>query len=102
MSKLYIAEYARIAYAPYQVPLMIPSEEEPSHDQTPVDFSGGHAESAAFQRTTKFIRIWADEDCCVVFGSAPVATTNSKPLAAKTEMWVSVKQGTKVSAIAMA
>lgn len=100
MSKLYVSEYADIAYVPYSVPLMIASEITPSHDQV-VDFTIGVAASVAFQARTKFVRLWADEDCCVKFGRGPTATTSNKPVAAKTPEYFAVAAGDKVSAIGL-
>lgn len=45
------------------------------------------------------VRLWSSTDCFVSFGAAPTATTSDMPLTAKTETFVAVEAGWKVSAI---
>jgi hypothetical protein len=45
------------------------------------------------------VRLWATTDCFVAFGAAPTATTSDMPLTAKTETFVAVEAGWKVSAV---
>lgn len=72
---------------------------EPGLDQT-VTFTTAAA-SAAFAPTTKLVRVHVDGIASIKFGTAPVATTANKRLAASTTEYftVPVGQAFKVSAI---
>lgn len=45
-------------------------------DQADVDFTAGHAESAAFAATTLYVYINVDTACRVAFGSSPAASAS--------------------------
>lgn len=99
MALLFISEYIVLADAGGR---SAQAPQEPALNQTPVDFSGGVAPSAAFAATTRFISMISDTDCYVVFGTAPVAVTQAGfYLPAKREMVRGVPQGAsyKVSVI---
>lgn len=100
-SKLYVTEYVSVGVAQVGGGVAQVPQEPPLVDQTPVDYSGGHAESAAFNAATTLVRIHTDSICSVVFGKAPVATTGNARMAAnQTEYRAVIKgQAFKVSAI---
>lgn len=50
-----------------------------------------------------FVRLYADEDCCVAVGAEPTATaTNGLKISAGSDIWIGVFWGQKVAAIAAA
>ena len=100
MAKLYITEYfshgqAQVAGGVAQAPM-----ESPLAEQV-IDYSGGHAESAAFNALTTLVRIHTDAICSVLFGTAPDATTGSARMAANQTEYRAVTKGGKfkVSAV---
>lgn len=97
MAKLYITEYAQIGTDTLGFPVLAPLE--PGTDQTPVDYSGGEAKSAAFAATTRLVRIHTDAICSILFGANPTATTAKQRLAAGQTQFHAVTPGLKVSAI---
>lgn len=101
MSKLYVTEMEDLhAGAGYPMQVCVDLGSGATVDQTPVDFSGGVAPSAAFGAQTKFVRLHTDAICSIAFGKTPVATVGNRRMAAgQTEVWA-VQPGTKVSAIA--
>ena len=92
-SKLYVTEYYSVA-SPQVGGLnaQVPSE-PPLVEQTPIDYSGGHAESAAFNALTTLIRIHTDSICSVLIGTTPVATTGSARMVAGQTEYRSVPKG---------
>lgn len=83
-SKLYVTEYAGLMPSPVggqgQVPM------EPPLVEQVLDYSGGHAESSAFNAKTRLVRISTDSICSVLFGTAPTAaTTSARFVAGQTE-----------------
>jgi hypothetical protein len=101
MAKIWVTEYRDIGWANYSNPLMIPSEVQSVRTQV-VDFSSGEAKTAqAFLASTKFVRIWADTDCCTLIDKTPTATTSSTPRAAKSPEYIQVQPGDKLSAITL-
>lgn len=97
MTKLWITEYTHISTDKFGNSTYCP--DEPGTDQTPVDFSSGAAQSAAFAATTRFIRIQADVACHVLFGANPTATTNSQRVPANQYEYKGVIPGQKLSVI---
>lgn len=97
MAKLYYSEYSVVGAfeTPAQMAL------EPSIEAKVVDFSSGEAKSGAFNVRTRFVRVWADADCCLAFGTNPTADENSLPVAAKAPEYFGVAPGDKLSAIGM-
>ena len=53
--------------------------------------------SSAFNDTTRCIRLIADANCHIAFGTAPTATVANQKLLANVEYWRTVKPGDKVS-----
>lgn len=76
MSKLWITEHRRLTRSSDGHIMQIPGEY--GVDQTPVDFSGGAAQSAVFAATTTYISICPDATCSIAFGSNPTATANNR------------------------
>lgn len=103
-SLLYISEYI------YPMGTRLPGQsgsiqvvqiaQEPSTDQSPVDFSGGAASSATFAATTTMVRLWCDVQCSIKIGTSPTATNANKPLSAGAAEYFAVPAGAKVSVIA--
>ncbi len=106
MATLWIREYSRVAHPRYwsgdQVPgSLAPMAVEPGTDQTPVTFSTT-TPSAAFGASTQYIAIVASAAFHYVVGSAPVATTGALKIPADTPIYIGVKPGDKIAAIAAA
>ena len=103
MSKLYIAEYARLTQASGPGTAVLQAPEEPPVATQVVDVTSGAAQSAAFNGKTRFVRLHTDAICSVRFAANPTATINDARLAAgQTELRGVPGDGSaaKVSAIA--
>jgi hypothetical protein len=98
-AKLYISEYTNLTAASATV---AQAAGEPSTDQSPVDYSGGVASSAAFASTTQFVRVICDTQCSIKFGTSPTAANTNKVLPALTPEYFGVPPGLsyKISVIA--
>lgn len=103
MAKLWITEFDASPHDTqfYGHPVL---QEPAVAEQTPVDFTGGEAKSAALNAATGAIRLHADTNCHIRIGTNPTATTNDQRLAAGEEYVRAVRRGEalKVSAIAAA
>lgn len=51
---------------------------------------------------TKLVIVWCSTDAHIAVGTAPVATTSSRPVTAKVDVLVALNPGEKVSAIQQA
>lgn len=100
MAKLWITEYTNAGTDKFERPTFC--AQEPGVDQTPVDFSGGAAQSAAFAATTRFVRIQSDAACHILAGDNPTATVNNQRVPADLYEYKAVTPGQKISAIAAA
>lgn len=98
MSTLYISEYTKIALTNQGAMTRTPMG-PPLAEQT-VAIGASSTASAAFQPTTKFVRVAVDSTspCSIAFGSAPVATAANMRLAANAVQFFGV-QGGKVAVI---
>jgi hypothetical protein len=97
VATLYISEYR--AQALDYSGLAVPVGKEPSTATQIVAIGVASTPSAAFQPTTRFVRLHTDAICSVAFGPAPVATPNNARMAAgQTEFW-GVLGGQSVAAI---
>jgi hypothetical protein len=67
-------------------------------DQATLDISGGVQTSAAFNQSTKYIRITCEVQCSVRVGGT--ATTSNMPLGAMSPEYVGVQPGATLSVIA--
>ena len=97
MSKLYITEHRRLTRSDDGHIMQIPGEY--GVDQTPVDFSGGAAQSAAFAATTKYISICPDATCSIAFGVSPTATANNRRIPQNFFGYFPVFGGDKLSVV---
>lgn len=97
MSKVYITEFVTTPRSGAGHTMQIPGEY--GIDQTPVDFSGGAAQSAAFGLTTNFVRLNCDAVCSIAFGASPTATTGNRRMSANQTEYFPVVGGHKLSAI---
>lgn len=101
MSKLYVTEYASIV--PQQLGSVIPICDSPPLATQVLDFSGGHAESSAFNAKTRMIRLSPDAICSYLVSSGGTAagTSDSRLAAGAVEyLGVPIGQSFKISAIA--
>jgi hypothetical protein len=98
-NKLFVKEYVVLGNdkkSVAQVPM------EPALvEQTPVDFTSGSTQSAAFNDATTLVLLESDTDCHITFGTNPTSTTDKEPLKAGVTKYRSVKPGSalKVAAI---
>jgi len=97
-SKCYVKEYASLGTA--QSDKLQVAAEPAVTDQTAVDFTGGHAESAAFSSQTRYVRLWCDVQASYAIGAAPTATNAMSPLSATTPEYFAVTPGHKASFVA--
>lgn len=67
-------------------------------DQSTLDISGGVQTSAAFNASTKYIRITCEVQCAVKVGGT--ATTSSLPIGAMSPEYFGVQPGATISVIA--
>lgn len=98
MATLYVSEYANVAAVGHTSgPAAVPGQAplEPSLAEQTVTISGSHAESAAFNDKTTFIRVHTDAICSIAIGVSPVATTSMKRLAANQTEYFGVAAGYK-------
>lgn len=96
-NKFYIKEFETLPQIPGGVAQIWA---EPGHEQTPLDVSGAHQESAAFGVNTKFIVITSDIDCSYLVSDVGTAATNSNlPLWSKNYLAVAVEPGQFISAV---
>ncbi|SRR5258708_1233947 len=96
-AKCYVREYPALAVPRGQIAQIA---KEAGTDQAPIDFTSGHAESAAFAGSTNFIRLWCDAQASNKFGAAPVATNSNSPQTAGQPEYYGVVPGNKVSVVA--
>lgn len=69
-------------------------------DQTAVDFTSGHAESAAFNALTTYIRVICDTQASFAVAAAPIAVTGNSWIPAGQIEYFGVKAGQKISFVA--
>jgi len=97
MAKLYVTEFSSVggtANFPIQG-----AQTPPIVDQTPVAIGGGSLQSAAFNLSTKMVRIHTDAICSISFGLNPTVTTNNMRLAGNQTEYFAVVPGQKVAVI---
>jgi len=93
MATAYITEYN---YAGVQQGNVVPVAEEPALADQTVTFTTA-TQSAAFNAKTSFVRIIADADCHLKFGTDPTAVATDQFIPANVEQWRGVTAGHKVS-----
>lgn len=91
MAVLYVTEYVRQGRdgAGYN---MVVADEPSLVDQT-VAITAGSVQSAAFNASTKFVRINVDAVCSIQFGTNPTASATTRRMPANTTEYFSVPQG---------
>ena len=98
MASLYITEFQASGNAESGAQLQVGVQ--PAVAMQKVSFTTS-VQSAEFDDRTRFIRLHADADCHVVFGTDPTATTNHMPLLANsTEYFGAIMPGLKLAVIA--
>lgn len=90
MTKLYISEYAKMA--PGGSHPQMADETSWIADQV-VDYSGGATASNALNKNTRLVRLHNDSICSVVSGTAPVATTANRRMAANMTEYFGIPEG---------
>jgi hypothetical protein len=73
---------------------------EPATTSYRVTFTTTAGTSAAFQSTTRFIRVWCDAQASYDIGSAPTAVNTMSPVGAGSPEYFGVKPGHKISVVA--
>lgn len=99
MTKAYISEYTDMAsFSPGGQ--FLQAGREPAIAVQLVDYGAGHAESAAFNAKTRFIRLHTDAICSYKFSTAGTAAATTDPrMAANQTEFFGVIAGDKVSII---
>lgn len=97
-AKCYVKEYSDIAQTVRGAAQI--AAEPALVDQTAVDFTAGHAESVAFNASTRFIRVWCDAQASYLVGAAPIATNAMSPLSASLPEYFAVTASQKISFVA--
>tara|TARA_R100001440_G_scaffold19860_3_gene33457 strand:+ start:2305 stop:2574 length:270 start_codon:yes stop_codon:yes gene_type:complete len=64
-----------------------------------VNSSGSSAASSAFGSNIEYVRVCADADCHIEFGTSPTATTSKIFLPSKDTEYFKVSEGEKVAVI---
>lgn len=93
MTKLYVAEFEAGTIGSDGAP------KQPALTDYVVDYTAGHAESAAFNGATGMIEIHTDAVCSILIGKAPTATTSHMRMASGETRRYSVQPGDKISAV---
>lgn len=96
MTKAYITEFSDMQQLTGH---LIGAANQPDIATQVVDYTSAHAESAAFNVKTKFIRIHVDSIASIKFGTAPVATTSHPRMAAGATEYYGVRAGDIVSVV---
>lgn len=90
MATLYISEYANGAASDGQLSNFLM---EPAIAEQTVAIAAGSAQSAAFNPTTRFVRLRTDAICSVRFGTNPTATAANARMPVGSEVVMGVPQG---------
>ena len=101
MAVLYISEFTYLGQAgpgvsqfPVAAPLTPPVAEQD------VSIGSTSAASSAFNALTTFIMVNTDENCCLAFGTAPVAVITAHRMGANETRFYAVKPGEQIAVIA--
>lgn len=98
MAKLWIHEFQSTSARPSGQPI-VPLDRQ--LEEQVITFTT-HVESDPVSGNTYLVRLWADTDCHVSAGVAPVATVNSVPLTAGSPEYFAVSPGAVISVVAAA
>lgn len=96
MPTLYITEYERLGSDGDGRPMPVAGREIIAHQTR--SLSGTSAQSSAFNSRTKYVRLFTDTACFVLFGANPTATTSHTPLAANSAEYFEVNGSDKIAA----
>lgn len=96
MATLYIAEFESITPTSEGGSAQV-SRAPPIAEQTVA--IGASTQSAAFNRSTRYVRLHSDGICSVAFGANPTATTANMRLAAGATEYFGVTPGQKLAVI---
>jgi hypothetical protein len=89
---LYITEFADGARLQGEAGAMSFLQDPPVAEQK-IAFGASSAQSAAFQPTTRYIRLQADNICSVIVGLNPTATATNRRLATGAIEYVGIPAG---------
>jgi len=95
MATLYISEYSGLGSGGGYAQLA----QAPAVAEQTLAIAGASAASAAFNASTKFVRLHTDAICSIAFGAAPVATAAKMRMAANATEYFGVVAGQKVAVI---
>lgn len=96
MATLYISEYQELARAE---PGMGQIAQAPALVEQTVAIGGGSLQSAAFNPSTRFIRVSTDAICSISIDFTPTATTGKGRLPADNVEYFGVRPGMKIAVI---
>ena len=96
MATLYISEYARMGVSADGQSVPIAGELVGKQTRS---LSGSSAQSAAFAKQTRYVRLHTDAVCSFLIGDNPTATTSDARLAADQTEYFEVRPDQKVAAI---
>lgn len=99
-AKAHIAEFGDVGVTATNIRAQI-APLPPAVEQPMIDFTSGHAESAAFAAGTTYVRVSCDTRCAVKVGpaGATIATTANMPLGADVPEYFAVKAGQVISIV---
>lgn len=92
MANLHISEFFGLASGDQASNILAASAEAHITDQV-VALGASSAASAAFNRSTRYVRLLAGGPCAIAFGTGPTAVVGGWFLASGEELWVRVPQG---------
>ena len=95
MAKLHIVEFTRLSND--GLGNDVQTAEMPGIVDQVVTFTSS-AQSVAFNKDTRFVRLIADAKAHILFGSSPTATADNSYIAAGVGEYFGVKRGDKVAA----
>lgn len=91
MAVLYVTEFAKQGLDAGGWRMVV--ADQPACAEQTVAIGAGSVQSSAFQATTGFVRVCADQACSIVFGANPTATSSSCRLPANAVEYFSVPLG---------
>lgn len=100
MAVVDITEYDKLAIDMQGV--RVAAGVEPARAVNQIAVTGVSAQSAAFDNTTRFVRVHTDVAIRVAFGASPTAAATSQRMAAGATEYFGVTRGIKMAAITSA
>jgi len=94
---LFLTEYSSLASDSFSYGIAAPME--PAVAEQTVAVGGSSTQSAAFNASTSFVMVHAQEACCLKWGTNPTAVNTAQRMGAGETRFVGVKPGYKVAVI---